>query len=190
MNINGISWDISDEQRIRLIEFTDEEISVIGKNYSPALCLHILNNNFMKSDLENLFSSFEQWDVSVQTAIFNIATQNIEFIIDNPKLVSEKLKKNLFHSERVSRDVKIDLLIAIISDISENNIKDTLALLNLTDYLKIYDIRSRPKFEVNDENEKLLAAFKEANIIDNYEESSGKRGYYKISRVKPTTKKD
>lgn len=185
-----LSWDISDEQRIRLIEFTDEEISVIGKNYSPALCLHILNNNFMKSDLENLFSSFEQWDVSVQTAIFNIATQNIEFIIDNPKLVSEKLKKNLFHSERVSRDVKIDLLIAIISDISENNIKDTLALLNLTDYLKIYDIRSRPKFEVNDENEKLLAAFKEANIIDNYEESSGKRGYYKISRVKPTTKKD
>ena len=43
-------------------------------------------------------------------------------------------------------------------------------------------------FEINDENEKLLAAFKEANMIDNYEESSEKEGYYKITRPKPAAK--
>ena len=42
--------------------------------------------------------------------------------------------------------------------------------------------------EINDENEKLLAAFKEANMIDNYEESSEKEGYYKITRPKPAAK--
>ena len=57
-----LTWDISDKLKIRLLELSDEEISIIGKNYSPAVCLHILNNNFAKSDLPDLFSSFEQWD--------------------------------------------------------------------------------------------------------------------------------
>ena len=38
-----------------------------------------------------------------------------------------------------------------------------LVLFNLTDYLKILETRSRPKFEINDENEKLFAAFKAKN---------------------------
>lgn len=72
----------------------------------------------------------------------------------------------------------------MIPNLSEDNIKEILTLLNLTDYLKIFDTRSRPKFEINDENEKLLTAFKESNLIDNFEECSEKEGYYKIIRVK------
>lgn len=37
-----LTWDISDKLKIRLLELSDEEISIIGKNYSPAVCLHIL----------------------------------------------------------------------------------------------------------------------------------------------------
>ena len=181
-----LTWDISDELKVRLLEFTAEKISIIGKNYSLPVCLHILDNNFIESDLPNLFSSFEQWDNSVQAKIFDYAVSNIVSIIDDSNSVSEKLKNNLFHSDRVSRDSKIDLLIAILSDINEDSIKDILTLLNLTDYLKIFDIHSRPKFEINDENEKLLFAFKENNLINNYEESE-KLGYYKIIRIKPTT---
>lgn len=58
--------------------------------------------------------------------------------------------------------------------------------LNLTDYLKIFDMRSRPKFEINNESEKLLAAFKECHLIDSYEESTTKAGYYKVARPKAT----
>ena len=182
-----LTWDISDELKVRLLELTAEEISIIGKNYSLPVCLHILDNNFTESDLPNLFSSFEQWDNSVQAKIFDYAVSNIVSIIDDSNSVSEKLKNNLFHSDRVSRDSKIDLLIAIMPDISEDSIKDILTLLNLTDYLKIFDIHSRPKYEINDENEKLLFAFKENNLIDSYEESE-REGYYKIIRVKPIAK--
>ena len=76
----------------------------------------------------------------------------------------------------------------MIPNLSEDYIKEILTLLNLTDYLKIFDTRSRPKFEINDENEKLLTAFKEANMINNYEESSEKEGYYKITRPKQVIK--
>lgn len=183
-----LTWNISDELKIGLLEFTDEEISIIGKNYSPAVCLHILSNNFVESDLSDLFSSFEQWDSSVQTKIFDYAVRYIANIIDDPNSASQKLKNNLLDSESVNRDEKIDLFIAMMPSLCENSIKEFLTLLNLTDYLKIYDTRSRPKFEINDENEKLLAAFKEANMIDNYEESSEKEGYYKITRPKPAVK--
>lgn len=183
-----LTWDISDKIKIRLLELSDEEISIIGKNYSPAVCLHILNSNFSESDLPDLFSSFEQWDNSVQAKIFDYAVRHIASIIDDSNFASRKLINNLLHSERVNRDEKIDLFIAIMPVLCEDSIKGILTSLNLTDYLKIFDTRSRPKFEINNENEKLLTAFKECNLIDNYEESPEKEGYYKIIRLKPTTK--
>lgn len=183
-----LTWNISDELKIGLLEFTDEEISIIGKNYSPTVCLHILSNNFVESDLPDLFSSFEQWDSSVQTKIFDYAVRYIVNIIDDPNSAYTELKNRLLHSERVNRDEKINLFIAMMPSLCENSIKEFLTLLNLTDYLKIFDTRSRPKFEINDENEKLLAAFKEANMIDNYEESPEKEGYYKITRPKRAVK--
>lgn len=183
-----LTWDISDKLKIRLLELSDGEISIIGKNYSPAVCLHILNNNFAKSDLPDLFSSFEQWDNFIQAKIFDYAIRHIASIIDDPNSASQKLTNNLLHSERVKRDEKIDLFIAIIPVLCEDSIKGILPLLNLTDYLKIFDMRSRPKFEINDENEKLLVAFKKAGMIDNYKESSEKEGYYKITRHKPAVK--
>lgn len=183
-----LTWDISDKLKVRLLKLSDEEISIIGKNYSTTVCLHILNNNFAKSDLPDLFSSFEQWDNSVQAKIFDYAVRHIASIIDDPNSASQKLTNNLLHSERVNRDEKIDLFIAIIPVLCEDSIKEILTSLSLTDYLKIFDTRSRPKFEINDENEKLLTAFKESNLIDSFEESPEKKGYYKIIRPKPITK--
>lgn len=180
-----ITWDISDEFKIKLLKFTGDEISIIGMNYSTAVCLHILNNNFMELDLNNLFASFEQWDASIQLRIFDFAISNITGIIDKPKPVSEKLKDKLIHSKLLNRNIKIDLLIVMIPDINENNTKEILAILDLTDYIKIFDTRSRPKFKINDENEKLLTAFKEKDLIYNFEESPEKEGYYKIIRSKP-----
>ena len=179
-----LTWDISDELKIKLLEFFGDEISVIGKNYSTIVCLYILNNNFSESDLPDLFSSFEQWDYSIQAKIFDFAVKNVAIIIDYSSTVSERLKKNLLHSERVNRAEKIDLLIVMMSDLCEDSIKEILTTLNLTDYLKIFENRSRPKFEINDENKKLLTAFKENNFIDDFQEHPEKKEYYKIIRCK------
>ena len=169
-----LAWDISDELKIKLLEFSRDTISVIGKNYSTSVCLYILNNNLMNSDLMALFSSFEQWDDPIQTKIFDYAVSNITDIIDNPDDVSEKLKSNLLCTDKLNKDIRIDLLIAIMPSLSEGYIKEILALLDLTNYIKIFDTRSRPKFAINDESEKLLTAFKEKGLICNYEEIQDK----------------
>lgn len=135
---------------------------------------------------DSLFSSFEQWDDSIQEKIFDHAVNNISCIIDNQDSIPTKLIKSLLNSESVSRDEKLDLFAAIMPGLCVDDIQSILILLNLTDYLKIFDMRSRPKFEINNESEKLLAAFKECHLIDSYEESTTKAGYYKVARPKAT----
>lgn len=177
-----LDWDISDEQKIKLLELTDSEISIINKNYSVAVALYILKNNHDDSDLPKLFSSYEDWDDSIKDIISNYAAKDIESIIDNPSDVSKKLIINLFHSNKITRDDKIDLFIALIPSLNIECIKECLKLLNLKNYLKIFESHSRPKFIINEENEKLLLALKENNLIDDYYENPTMEGYYKISK--------
>lgn len=184
--IEILTWDINDDLKISLLKMSKKPISIIEKGYSTAVCLHILSNNFAESDLPSLFSSFEQWDDSIQEKIFDHAVNNISCIIDNQNSIPKKLIKSLLNSESVSRDEKLNLFAAIMPGLCVNDIQSILILLNLTDYLKIFDMRSRPKFEINNESEKLLAAFKECHLIDSYEESTTKAGYYKVARSKAT----
>ncbi len=52
--------------------------------------------------------------------------------------------------------------------------------LILRGYNKIFDFRSRPKFQISEENEKLLTAFKKRGLIENFKESLDRERYYKI----------
>lgn len=179
-----ITWDIEDEYKIKLLEFTNSEISLVGKEYSSTICLHILNNNFMESDLPMLFLSYEKWENSIQTKIFDFAVSSIASIIEDVQSASEVLKHKLIHSEKLDRDNKIELFIAMLPDIKESYIKEILPALNLDDFLKIFEMHSRPKFQVNDENQKLLTAFKEYGALRDFEENPDREGYFKIIRSK------
>lgn len=91
-------------------------ISIVGKKYSMPACLYVLSFHYSKSDLTELFQSYEKWDVSIQEKIFDFAVKNISSIIATPSSVSNKLLDSLFHSSELSRNEKIDLLIALLLD--------------------------------------------------------------------------
>lgn len=177
-----LNWDISDEQKIKLLELTDSEISIINKNYSNPVTIHILKKNFDGSDLPKLFSSYEEWNYSIKDIISNYAANYIDSIIDDSSGVSKKLIFDLFNSNKIIRDDKINLFISIMPTLNIENIKETFNILDLKNYLKIFESHSRPRFKINDENEKLLLALKENNLIDDYYETSKMEGYYKISK--------
>lgn len=177
-----LNWDISDEQKIKLLELTDNEISIIGKNYSDTVALHILKKNFDDSDLLKLFSSYEKWNYSIKDIISNYAANYIDSIIDDSSDVSKKLIFDLFHSNKIIRDDKINLFISIMPTLNIESIKETFNILDLKNYLKIFESHSRPRFKINDENEKLLLALKENSLIGGYYENPTMEGYYKISK--------
>lgn len=177
-----LNWNISDEQKIKLLELTDSEISIIDKNYSDAVTIHILKKNFDESDLPKLLSSYKDWDNSIKDIISNYAAKDIENIIENPSDASKELIIDLFHSNKIAKEDKIDLFISLMPNLNIEFIKDLFNLLHLKNYLKIFESHSRPKFEINDENEKLLLALKENSLIDDYYENPTMEGYYKISK--------
>ena len=181
-----LDWNISDEAKISLLQFSDEPVTVVNKNYPTPVCVYILDNNLERSDLMPLFSSFEQWQGLVQDKIFDYAIDNIASIINNPDNVSKKLLDELFDAEQLDKEVKINLLIALMSTINSNRIKEILVLLKLENYIKIFDARTKPQFEISNESEKLLEAFRENGFIQDYMESSKNEGYYTITRVNST----
>lgn len=177
-----LNWDISDEQKIKLLELTDSKISIINKNYSNPVTIHILKKNFDGSDLPKLFSSYEEWNYSIKDIISNYAANYIDNIIADSSDVSKKLIFDLLHSNKIIRDDKINLFISIMPTLNIESIKETFYILDLKNYLKIFESHSRPKFKINDENEKLLLALKENSLIDGYYENPKMEGYYKISK--------
>ena len=179
-----LRWKVSDEIKMKLMSFTNQEISIINEHYSTKVCMYILENNFSKSDLPELLQSYDNWNKEVQAKIYALALIYISDIIANPQNVSSQLKDRLLYSMELKIESRIDLLIAMLSDLNVEYVKNLLVEWGLKDYIKIFDNRSRPRFIINSTNKKILDAFREKGWIERYEEDTNKVGFYKIKKGK------
>uniref|UniRef100_UPI001A9A4AA5 hypothetical protein n=1 Tax=Robinsoniella peoriensis TaxID=180332 RepID=UPI001A9A4AA5 len=143
-------------------------------------CVYILMHNLMKTDLPVVFENYDKYEVDMQKSIFSLAVEYIATVVDNSRNISKELKYSLLASGDLSMEVKNELLIMMIPDLKEAELKEIFQLLNLSEYLKIFDSRTRPRFSINNMNEQRLIALKENNWIRDYEEDANKLGYYKI----------
>ena len=179
-----LKWNVSDEIKIKLMSFTNQEISIINEHYSTKVCMYILENNFLKSDLPELLQSYDNWDKEMQAKICALALTYISDIIADPQNVSSQLKNRLLYSRELNIESRIDLLIAMLSDLDMEYVKPVLAEWGFDDYIKIFDNRSRPRFAISPISKKILEAFKKKRWIQNYEEDGKKPGFYKIIKRK------
>ena len=67
--VEVLSWDVEDEHKITLLEFTSEKISVIGKNYSERVLSFILKNHFVLEDLVPLLQAYDSYAECIRTII-------------------------------------------------------------------------------------------------------------------------
>lgn len=184
-----ITWKVDDVSKLKLLEFTDDSISVINLERSSVIISHILNNNLDPNDLPFLFKSHTQWTSDVQQIIFRLAVKNIQEIIVNPLDVSNILVKQLLKSSKLS-DFKIDLFVATLPNFSRTECIELIDILGLPiAYKDIFVTSKRPNFEINTLNKKLLSSFVKAEIIYDFPEDTRRNGYYSIQRNKPLLKK-
>ena len=66
--------------------------------------------------------------------------------------------------------------------LKETDLKDMFVYLKMPEYLKIFDLNTRPKFQNNVINEQLLEALKENHLIKEYQEDAKRSGFFKIVR--------
>ncbi|GAE02569.1 hypothetical protein CBO05C_2259 [Clostridium botulinum B str. Osaka05] len=182
--IEILLWGIKDEIKIQLLKLTDDTISIIDKSYSNIINEHILQNNLDEKDIPKLFSDYKNYDFSIQSIIYELSIKYVTRIIDNPKNVSNELINQIFVSKDLDNDRKIDLFIGLLSILNKEQVKEYFGLLGLSNYLKLFEPRSRPKFKINSTNEKILTALKNSNWIYDFEADSKRTEYYKITRIK------
>jgi len=176
--IDVISLDVSNENKIGLVEFTDKAISIVDCNYSDDVKIHILRNNLEKSNISHLIISYPQESDLLKSEIKSLAIEHKATIITQSYLLSIELFEALLFSSNLNNDDKIEFLIIVLPKLDEGQATKYLNSLGLNDYVRLFD-RGRPKFEANDVNERLLDIFKDKRWITKYEEDKDDANYYR-----------
>ena len=103
-------------------------------------------------------------------------------MIESPDIAALELREYLLSAEDVEASEKIDLFAAMIPDIDKTQACKYLSLIRQEEYTQIFDSHSRPKFEINEQSETLLEAFRQKGWIHEYLEDESRPGFYKIRR--------
>lgn len=184
-----LNWDVSDEEKISLLEYTDESISILRLSCSDDVKLHILKNNLQTSDIVALRKQYDSLGEKLRQYILDNAVVEIQNIIDDFKDISFSFEIDLLNSEKINNITKFDLIIASIPKLSKDQIVAAFQLINKTEYVDIFSARKKPKFEMNEQNEYALEQLKKKGWIYDYYVDSNDGCFYRIRRTKPQAPK-
>lgn len=180
-----LTWDISDVTKLKLLEYSDDEISIVGKNYSTQVCIYILAHNLAQEDMCVLYKSYSEQQTEIQEIVFKNAKENIEDIIPTPNTVAISLKERILMDSDLALEKRIRLFVAMLPHIGQTEACKYLSALDLHEYVRIFDSYSKPKFEMNQQNKNILEAFRKKGWIFEYIEDESRPGYFKIRRNEP-----
>ena len=166
--IEILNWQIEDDLKLTLLEFTSERISVVDKKYSERVWVYILTNNFLIEDLPHLFEHYDNYPVNIRQIIFDWAVKDISRVINVSTKISDAFCREIFVSDRFNNDEKINLFIALISTISRERIEEYAIILNRKDLASALDPIKRTKILCNSQNKKILDEYKDRGWIRDY----------------------
>lgn len=184
-----LNWDVSDEEKISLLEYTDEPISILRLLCSDDIKLHILKNNLQVSDIVALRKQYDSLSEKLRQFILDNAVVEIQSIVDNFKDISFSFEIDLLNSEKINSITKFDLIIASIPMLSKEQALMAFQILDKTEYVDVFSTRKKPKFEVNDQNEYALEQIKKRGWIYDYYVDGNDDSFYRIRRTKPQAQK-
>ncbi|OOM05894.1 hypothetical protein [Clostridium saccharobutylicum] len=178
-----IDEKIDEDKKIELISFTDKPISISKKSYSNKIKKYILENNFDENDLEYLINIFIDEDEELKKITRKIIIKNIETVIEAKYSVGYELLEELIDDEKINENNKQNLIAISIKNLKNSEIYKCFEKLNMTDYMSLFN-RKKPKFEINDSNEKLLRALIDKGIINKFDTYSEDDVEYYIANGK------
>lgn len=176
-----LTWNINDDLKLSLLEYTDVSISIIGKKYSDEICTHILEHNLDKADLPYLYSSYDEYGQNIRLTIYKLATKNMTDIIKRADTVSDLLINELLLDKNINIGTKIDLLIAMLPNMKYEVLNEMLVKLDLKEYLKLFVPHSKPKIQNTPRNQKLLNALLKYRFIKGFTLDSDSN-YFKVQK--------
>ncbi len=162
-----LSMDINEDEKIQLIEYVNDPLSVAGKNYSDRVMAAIITDHFCESDAQSLFETYGSYSDDVQNAIYNAALGRIRSITNYERKIDFALLARL-----VSGDMDFGFKIALFDySLKFINEEECKILFNGMGYEKlgaIFEPRSRKRYDNTNEIKKILDTLKRHTWIANY----------------------
>lgn len=145
-----LSMDINEDEKIQLIEYVNDPLSVAGKNYSDRVMAAIITDHFCESDAQSLFETYGSYSDDVQNAIYNAALGRIRSITNYERKIDFALLTRLLSGD-MDFGFKIALFDYSLKFINEEECK---VIFNGMGYEKlgaIFEPRSRKRYDNTNE---------------------------------------
>ena len=162
-----LSMDINEDEKIQLIEYVNDPLSVAGKNYSDRIMAEIITDHFCESDAQSLFETYGSYSDDVQDAIYNAAMDRVNTIVDYDSAIDFALLARLLSGD-MDFGFKIALFDYSLKFINEEECK---ILFNGMGYEKlgaIFEPRSRKRYDNTNEIKRILDTLKRHTRIADY----------------------
>ena len=177
-----LKWNIDDSIKLKLLEYSKQKISVIGKSYSENVCIYILQNKLDEDDMLKLFKDYENQSEKIKGCVREYAERNINLLKSNTSEINRSLLEKIMYSNSVAITDKIDLFIAKLSQMNKATILKYLEVLGLNEFLTIFEPRRKVVVQINEQNKKILQAFCDQGKISSFVEDENNKGFYKIEK--------
>lgn len=184
-----ITWNIPDKQKIDLLTFADDPISIVEVQYPDAINAYILKHNFNEKDRNYLYAQYPNYGENTQMEIVTLAKAGIQTIISNRIFLDNELLSVLLLDDTATSNQKILLFKNAISSLNEDSCKKHFDEMGLPDLKGIFSKGSgRRNYEKSDEVTKILEALKENKWIYEYRDDERNPDRYIVVKNKPKSK--
>ncbi|MDA3965289.1 hypothetical protein [Enterococcus thailandicus] len=162
---------LTDIYRKKLIDISDQDISIVGKEFSTGLQLYILKNKYSENDLQLIVENYSTFDKTVKAEIKNISIENIDSIIDKQFNIDTMLLDDLLVDEQFQGKQK--LFSWYIQKYNDKQVIHYIEKLNFpNEFISVLN-RKRPKFINSDLNNRILEDYRRREWITKIDTEDG-----------------
>lgn len=180
--IEILSWNIDFSVKQKLLSLNTTKINICNHSFEDEVNYIIINSNMFRDNLTTLFNQYDRFGVKSKNAIFELADQHIETILEMTN-VPLLLVKELINCNNDANG--LSLLLKNIGVFSFNETILQLQTLGYVKFVELLDSSKRPRFDINDVNKRILTCLVQAGFIYDFPENNG---YYTVQRTKPRKK--
>ncbi|ALF18812.1 hypothetical protein [Fusobacterium animalis] len=174
---------IKDENKLKLLKFSEDKIDIYNKNYSDSVIDFILNNNHY--NIIEFIENFSNFNSLIKEKIYKLVKENIDDFYNNLEISDFELIKSFLTDKEIDIDKKLKILINILDKREGiNNIEDFykyLELMNLEEYKNITKKNLILQIPINDFNTNLLKELNDKNFIEDFSHSINENTYKVIT---------
>ena len=165
--------DIDISSKLKLLNFSNQKIKIMNKDYPVEVQNYILENNYDGSEFLELIKNFNNFEEKTKEIIFNITKNNIGNFYSNLDKTSPSLIKKFLKGKEIDNEVKLIILINLLDFIREvEKFYKYLKLVNSKDYKDLVKRNISFNIGINAFNLQLLQKLKEKGFIESFSQIS------------------